>query len=247
MYRTNYKPKRKRQWSGILIPLILIAGILGGIYYFLDYYKVETVYVDGNLHYTNDEIKEIVMAGPLGDNSQYLSHKYKNKVRTDVPFVAAMDVSILTNNTIRINVYEKSLAGYVEYLGRYMYFDKEGTIVESSNVITRGIPKITGLVFDHIVVGEPLPVKDADVFYQILEVTKTLKKYELVAERMYFSDKKEMTIYFQEIKVLFGTDKLLNEKIILLKNLFPDLEGKSGTLNLANYSESTKTFTFEPK
>ena len=64
-----------------------------------------------------------------------------------------MDVNILTPNTIRISVYEKALAGYVEYLGRYMYFDRDGTVVESSSERTRGIPQVTGLRFDYVVVN----------------------------------------------------------------------------------------------
>lgn len=237
---------RKRRSPKILFLLIIIAIILGTVYYFLDHYKVETVYVDGNLHYTKEEIMDIVMGGPLGNNSLYLSFTYKNKSILDVPFVAAMDVTVLAPDTIRISVYEKSLAGYVEYLGRYMYFDKEGTIVESSNIKTVGIPRITGLSFEYVVMGQPLPVKDSDVFQQILAITQTLSKYSLVADRIYFNDKKEITIYFGDVKVSFGTDEWLDEKIILLKNLLPELVDMSGTLNLANYNQSTKIYTFEP-
>ena len=42
-----------------------------------------------------------------------------------VPFVEKMDVSVVDPHTIKIEVYEKALAGYVEYLGHYMYFDKD--------------------------------------------------------------------------------------------------------------------------
>lgn len=227
--------------------LALLAASLGVIYYLLDYYKIETVYVDGNVHYTQEEIKGIVMEGPLGNNSLYLSLKYKNKSITGVPFVAAMDVTVLAPDTIRISVYEKSLAGYIEYLGRYIYFDKDGTVVESSNVKTLGIPQITGLSFEHVIVGEPLPVENRDIFYDILSVTQTLTKYELTAERIYFNSKEEMTIHFGDVRVEFGTSSDLDEKIILLQNLMPKLEGKKGTLDIQNYGNNVKTYTFEPE
>lgn len=231
----------------MLIFLLLIAAALGGVYYLLDHYKVENVYVDGNLHYTKEEIMDMVMEGPLGDNSLYLSMRYKNKSITGIPFVAAMDVTVLAPDSIRITVYEKSLAGFVEYLGRYMYFDKDGTIVESSAIKTVGIPQITGLKFDHVVVGEPLPVENAEIFYEILAVTQTLAKYDLTAQRIYFSSHEEMTIFFGDIKVNFGTDKDLDEKIILLQNLMPKLEGMKGTLDIQNYSQNTKIYTFDPE
>lgn len=227
--------------------LALLAAALSMVYYLLDYYKIETIYVDGNVHYTQDEIKEMVMEGPLGENSLYLSLKYKNRSITGIPFIAAMDVVVLAPDTIRISVYEKSLAGYIEYLGRYIYFDKEGMVVESSTVKTAGIPQITGLDFEHVIVGEPLPVENKDIFNDVLSVTQTLSKYQLSADRIYFNAKEEMTIHFGDVKVAFGTGSDLDEKIILLQNLLPKLEGKKGTLDIQNYGNSVKIYTFEPE
>ncbi|MGN1148478.1 MAG: cell division protein FtsQ/DivIB [Lachnospiraceae bacterium] len=215
--------------------LTVVAAALGGVYYFLLTHTVKTVYVEGNVHYTKEEIQDMVMEGPLSGNSLYLSLVYADKQITDIPFIASMSVEVLSPDTVKIKVYEKTLAGYVEYLGRYMYFDKEGTVVESSSIKTAGVPQITGLSFDHVVVGKPLPVEDTDIFNRILAVTKTLKKYELSADRIYFNSGKEMTLFFGDVKVAFGADELLDEKMGLLQSLLPELEGKSGILNLQNY------------
>ena len=237
---------RRKKLPIVLVCLMLLALLAGAAFYVLERYRVETVYVDGNIHYTKEEIMDIVMDGPLGDNSLYLSYRYQNRSITGVPFVAAMDVTVLAPDTIRIMVYEKSLAGYVEYLGQYMYFDRDGTIVESSSVKTVGIPQITGLHFEHVIVGKPLPVENQEIFHEILTVTQTLEKYGLLPERIYFNGKEEMTIYFGDVKVSFGTDKDLDEKIILLQNLMPNLEGRKGTLDIQNYSSNTQVYTFEP-
>lgn len=227
MFREKSRGKFK-----ILIVLASIAVVLALIYLFLCYYTVNTVYVEGNLHYSADEIKAIVMEGPLGNNSLYLSLKYKNKGINDIPFVDTMDVEVLAPDTIRIKVYEKALAGYVLYLGRYMYFDKDGTIVESSNVKTIGIPQITGLEFEHMVVGKKLPVEDDAIFDRILDITQVLEKYELIADKLYFQSNKDLTIYFGNVRVLVGEEGLSNETAALLKNLLPKVEGKSGVLKL---------------
>ena len=115
---------------------LLILGVAASA--LLRYYKVTTVYVEGNVHYSNEEIMDMVMTGKLGDNSLYLALKYKNKGVDDIPFVQTMDVDILSPDTIRITVYEKALAGYIQYLDRYMYFDKDGIIVEASDKKTAG-------------------------------------------------------------------------------------------------------------
>ena len=246
MYKAGRIRYKKRKSIKIIVLLAVMALILGLIYYFLLTHTIKTVYVEGNLHYTKEEIQDMVMEGSLTGNSLYLSFLYKDKQITDIPFIATMNVQVLSPDTIKIVVYEKSLAGYVEKYGRYMYFDKEGTVVEISDIKTAGVPQITGISFDHVVLNKPLPVKDPDVFYKILTVTKTLTKYKLTADRIYFNSQNEMTLYFGTIKVVFGTDNLLDEKIMLLQSLLPKLEGKKGSLNLQNYDENTGSIPFKP-
>lgn len=238
---------RKRTGIKILVALIVIAGILGGILYIRNEYTIENVYVEGNVHYSEEEIKSIVMNGPLGNNSLYLSMKYRNKGVENIPFVDVMDVSILSPDTVKITVYEKALAGYVKYLDTYMYFDKDGCVVESSSIRTLGVPQITGLSFDHLVLGEPLPVENTSVFGKILNLTKLLNKYELVADKIYFHSSEEVTIYFGDIKVALGKDEAyLEDKIMLLPEFLVELEGKSGTLQMEKYEEGNGRFTFKP-
>ena len=241
-----YKNGRKIG-NRILIVLIIIAAILGIGYYVLETYSIETVYVEGNVHYTEEEIKNFVMEGTLGNNSLYLSMKYRNTGVENIPFVDVMDVSILSPDTIKITVYEKALVGYVKYLNTYMYFDKDGYVVESSAVKTLGIPQITGLEFDHVVLGEPLPVEDNTVFNSILDITKLLNKYELTSDKIYFHSSNEVTIYFGNVKVALGNDTVrMEDKIMLLPGFIEELAGKSGTLQMENFDESGGQYTFKP-
>lgn len=222
----------------------LIVSLAIGYYYVITNYKVTTVYVDGNIHYTNEEIMNMVMIGRYGDNSLYLAAKYKDKGVEGVPFVEKMDVNILSPNTIRINVYEKALAGYVEYLGQYMYFDKDGIIVESSSVRTASIPQVTGLSFDYVVMYEPLPVENDEIFKQVLSITQLLTKYDLAADKIFFDSSLDLTLYFQGVRVTLGSSENLDEKIMKLQYILPELEGRKGTLQMENITEDTKNITF---
>lgn len=232
---------------GIIITVLLLAAVCGAGYYIVRTYTVNTVYVEGNIHYTEDEIKAIVMEGVLGNNSLYLSAKYKNRGIEGVPFVDVIDVSIISPDTVRITVYEKVLAGYVDYMGTCLYFDKDGYVVESSGVKTQGIPQILGLSFDHVVVGEALPVEDPEVFNNVLSVTKLLEKYGLEAEKIYFQPSGDITVYFDNVKVALGNDNItLEDKLMLLPEMLPSLAGKSGTLQMETYSDSGGRYTFQP-
>lgn len=241
--------KKGKTFLKILLILIFVMALCcGAAYYVLTTYKVENVYVEGNVHYTQEEIKNFVMSGRLGDNSLYLSVKYKNKDITDIPFVDVMNVDILSPDTIKITVYEKALAGYVSYMDSCMYFDKDGYVVESSTVKTVGVPQITGLSFDHVVLGEPLIEDNPEIFEDILDVTKLLNKYDITADKIYFHSTGEITVYFGDVKVSLGAaDDTLEDKIMLLPVFLPELEGKKGTLQMEEYDENGGKYTFKPE
>lgn len=245
MYKLQIGRKR---WIAVLIVLliVLLLGLLG--WYVLKVHTVSTVYVEGNVHYTQEEVKALVMDGALGDNSLYLSMKYKNQSVENIPFVDAMDVSILAPDTIKITVYEKALAGYVKYMDTYVYFDKDGYAVESSTVRTVGIPQVTGLALNYVVLGQPLPVQEehAGVFGTILDITKLLNKYELAADRIYFHQDSSITLYFGDVKVALGkeTDRL-EDKVMCLPQMIPKLEGQNGTIQMETFKEEGN-YIFKP-
>lgn len=237
---------RALKWFLGILAGVLVALLIACIYIWINY-RVDTVYVDGSTHYTDQEITDMVLTGPLEHNSLYLSVRYKNASVGGIPFVEKMDVGIIDAHTIRINVYEKALAGYITYLGNYMYFDRTGTVVEASKEKTEGIPEVTGLSFDHVVLYEKLPVENEEVFTRILNVTQLLKKYELSADRIYFDSSENMTLYFGNVRAALGNDDNTDEKISNLKQILPSLEGKNGILDLVNYTRDSNHITFTEK
>lgn len=238
---------RQRRQRRLLIAALILAVLAGGFAAWLNYYKVRYVTVEGATRYTDAEIEDYAMSGFLGDNSVVLSWRYQNQTLEDIPFVESMDIQITAHDTIHITVYEKSLAGYVMYLGRYMYFDRSGMVVESTTELAEGVPEVTGLSFDHIVVNEVLPVQDTDIFTRILQTTQLLEKYDLTADRIYVGTTDEISVYFDEICVKLGEDENMDEKISNLSRILPSLEGMSGTLELSDFTSDTNYVTFTEK
>ena len=169
-------------------------------------FRVQNISVEGNVHYTSEEIEAMVLTDRLSYNSLYLSLKYRNKEIRDIPFIETMSVRVDSPDSITIRVYEKSVAGYVEYMGRYMYFDRDGIVVESSETRTEGIPQVTGIRFDHVVLYEALPVKNTDIFQEILSITQMLSKHQITTDKIYFNESNEITLYFDNIRAKLGKD-----------------------------------------
>ena len=86
------KVKRTIILSVLLFTLMIL--MISAYFYIVKNYTVTTVHVEGNIHYTNEEIMDMVMGGAYGNNSLILSLKYRDKGIEDIPFIQRMDVAI---------------------------------------------------------------------------------------------------------------------------------------------------------
>ncbi len=252
MKKPGYEYKKPRKhipaWAVLLIILIILAGAgFCGYNYLIREYEIKNVYVEGSSHYTDDEIKEIVLSGKYGNNSLFLSHKYKELEINDIPFIQTINVSVLDKESIRITVHEKALAGCVSYLGRYIYFDKDGIVVETSDKATAGVPEIVGIDFDYVVLYEKLPAEDERLFKKVLDITLLMTKYKVSADKMYFAPNGNIYLYWELIEISLGEDENLDIKIMNLPSILDKLHGMKGILHMENYDEGTKRVSFETK
>ena len=105
---------------------------------------------------------------------------------------------------------------------------------------------VTGFVFDHVILHEPLPVEDETVFKSVLNITQLVNKYNLTVDRIYFGSDDTLTLYFGGVRAALGTFESLDEKIMRLQDMLPSLTEKKGILHMENYTEETKNISFEP-
>lgn len=246
-YREENLRLKKKKIALILLTALAVVmlALLIAFLVIRSKYRVKTVCVEGNKHYTPEEIKSFVITDSWWThNSLFLSMKYKHKEITGIPFIDSMDVDIVSAGTIRIRVYEKALAGCVKHLGLYAYFDKDGTVTEIAGVMTDGVPLITGLSFDEIVLKKKLPVADEGIFTTILDLTKILEKYNLVTDQIYFNAEGEITLFFGKVRVNLGYTDYLEEKCMNLTGILNSLVGESGVLLMENYTGSQDDITF---
>jgi cell division protein FtsQ len=115
--------------------------------------------VVGAQRYTPEQITAHVMQTKQDSNALYLYLKYHYFTNVRMPFVEKIDVEMVDSHTVTIFVYEKMVAGCVEFMGEYLYFDKDGIIVESSSKRLEDIPVIKGLQFNKIVLNQKLELQ----------------------------------------------------------------------------------------
>lgn len=211
--------------------------------------KIRRVDVTGNSHYSAEQIEELIFHGKWSRNSAFFYYENRFKEHQSIPFIEEYKVNFKSPTHVEIVVFEKSVVGYVSYMSSYMYFDKDGIIVESSGEQLPGVPWVTGLEFGHIVLHQPLPVADQSVFEKVLNLTQVLSVNGIAVDKINYDNFGEAELTMGDVAVVLGSDQDINGKITELKGILPELEGLSGTLYLDTYdvTNSNPTYTFVKK
>lgn len=135
-------------------------------------FVVKSVVVEGNELYSSEQIEQLVLNDEYSWNSLYVDLKYRFLDVGDVPFVDTMEISLDNPQTVRVSVYEKGILGgfYIGEIGQNAYFDKDGFVVETSAEDIPGVPKITGVTCNQVVLYEKLPLEDDEISCEICSV-----------------------------------------------------------------------------
>lgn len=235
---------RKGITKGWIITGCIFLLIILGIIVVSTQFNIETIQVAGNVHYTEDEIIELVVGTGYNQNTLLLYLKNKFQPMEEIPFVEKVDVEYISNHVITITVYEKAMAGCVQFMNEYMYFDKDGIVLESSKERLSDIPCIDGIHFDEMIMYEPLPIEDKNFFNTVLSLTQLLQKYELPVDDVRFTSKNEIILYCNGIQVLLGDGSNIEEQVSELGNILEKIEGKKGTLYMKDYTISDGNVIF---
>lgn len=233
--------RKKRRKIGLYILLILILFIAAGVFIVMNVFTVENVVVEGNELYSSTQIETMVLNDEYSWNSLYVDLKYRFVDIGEVPFVDTMEVSLDNPHTVHIKVYEKGMLGYlyINSIGQNAYFDKDGFVVETSTEVIDGVPKITGISCEEVVLYEKLQLENSDILRDLLNLTQTLKKYNLLPDEIQYDSNMEPVLYYGTIQVKIGSEDNLSQKVVRLSIILPQLDGLSGTLHLETWTPET--------
>ena len=233
--------RKKRRKIGLYILLILILLIAAGVFIVMNVFTVENVVVEGNELYSSTQIENMVLNDEYSWNSLYVDLKYRFVDIGEVPFVDTMEVSLDNPHTVHIKVYEKGMLGYlyIYSIGQNAYFDKDGFVVETSTEVIDGVPKITGISCEEVVLYEKLQLENSDILRDLLNLTQTLKKYNLLPDEIQYDSNMEPVLYYGTIQVKIGSEDNLSQKVVRLSIILPQLDGLSGTLHLETWTPET--------
>jgi len=201
-------------------------------------FKIDNIKVVGNSYYKSEEIISKIFTDKKSYSMPYAYYKEKTKPHAVIPFVEDYKLVFKGINEVEIIVYEKSIIGCIEYMGYYMYFDKDGVVAESSLERLAGVPLVKGIYFNEISLHRKIPVKNEAIFAEILSIKQMLDSNEIIVDEIYFDKNLYVSLYIGELEVELGNAKNRAQKIMELKNLLSGLEGLSGKLDISVLKEN---------
>ncbi|TCS80771.1 cell division protein FtsQ [Muricomes intestini] len=250
MKQKEKKHKKKKRQGVVLGLLIFILGILIVLFSFMLLFHTQKIEVKGNKYVSEEDVTEWLKKDKYTANTVYIWGRYNFASPKQLPGVESTKITLRTPWIVQVTVKEKEISGYIEYNGGYLCFDKEGTAMLTTADKPAGVANLEGLEVDvsKVKLGEVLPVSDKDIFQRTVELSKLLRKYKLVPDRIVCS-KAGPAFYFGNVEVLVGKtnyeDRVAQLPPILekLSKQYPDTPG---TLHLENYDTSDKIIRFVP-
>lgn len=233
-----------KRWKILFVTLLFIV-IIGLLY--LSTFKLKEVVVTGCEAVDEQEVLDAIDSYTKSNNTVAIYLKNKIKPIDSLPFVAKMDIEIVSRNKLSVVVYEKSIAGCVEFADQFIYFDKDGIVLDALEHRISMIPRIEGFQFEEIEIGRKLPIEDKGQFQKILSVTQLLDKYELEVESIEFTAENEIVLTHEGITILLGEGEYLAIQMMNLGSILEGLEGMEGTLYMKDFSSDNATASFSPK
>lgn len=239
---------RKKKNLRIILTALLVAAFVAALGAVLIWkvFVVKDVSVKGNEIYTDKQIEDWVLDEKYSWNSLYVYFENKLNKTEEIPFVDSLQIRLKSPQKLEITVVEKGILGYlyIPSLGKNAYFDKDGFVVELSSQVIDGVTKINGLSVESAELYKKLSIGDnSKLLRTLLNVTQLLKKYDRVPEMIYIKDGNVYLIYGQ-IQVNLGGGTDLNEKILRMDQILPQLDGMSGTLHVETWSENNTDIYF---
>ena len=238
--------KTKESWPSIrfllgvcAVLLVLAAGIWG-----YNTFRLKNIEINGLTRYTEAEFTGKLEQGFLTSLTPVFC-LVDNLYQKEIPFVEQYEIEYVDRQSARIYVHEKRVTGCVIIMGRYMFFDKDGIIVESSDTVLPGIPVIKGLKFDEIALYRKLKVQKESLFDTILELARLIEKHGLPVQEISFDSGYKVTLELEGITVQLGKRTSYDEVLNALSGILASIPGRKGLLDMQNYSSENGEVIFK--
>lgn len=225
--------------------LIFGIGMIACILLIFFYtFRLEEIQVEESNYYSKEEIITYLKKSYWDNNTLLFYWNVGYRYDIDIPFIQQIDIQYVNRNTVKIELYEKSVVGCVEYMNEFVYFDKDGKVLEISTERIEDIPLFTGVNFSEMKLHDSLNVSDVELFEVIKNISQRIQLLKVPVDKVYFDIYQNVTLYTKDIKVLLGNRTNYDEQIAELVSILPEISDLKGELDLRDFSPGQEQIIF---
>jgi polypeptide-transport-associated domain protein, ftsQ-type len=175
--KRRLKRRRKLKMPGFFTRVFIVVGITIAVIAFSlsNFFTVDTIDVQGNKYFTDEEISNMAHAS-TGRNIIYKLNKGSmRKYLEKNPYIEEARVYRKLPSTIVINVKERMQIATLTYGDKFLIIDNKGTLLR----ITKTKPKltiVTGFKVKKVKLGEAVEVSNPDLFKELLSLLKSMEE-----------------------------------------------------------------------
>lgn len=246
--------RRSRHGPGRVYLILTCAVICAAVILALTvFFKINRVAVEGNTHYTEGEILEVVSVS-TGDNLFFVkSEEVSREILDKLPYVKSVKINRKLPDTLVLSITESTPAAAVQSKGYRWLIDEDGKVLDSAPMAEsstfEGYTQVSGLNLTDPQVGKKLKSdsEDADRLTPALEILASLREEELLSQvkNMQISKSFAVQLSYGELYVVkFQLPCDIPAKIQFLQAGLQKLEAdETGVIDLT----VDKTFRFIPQ
>ena len=207
--REKKKRKKKHYFVKFLIFLVVVAGL--GCFSASSFFTIETITIEGNSYYTDDEV--ITMADAKTGGNLFWgagTSSIKKRLSSD-PYFEEVKVKRKLPNELSIVVTERKQVAAIVYADEYVVIDQSGMVLRKSTVDPK-VTLLTGLTISKLEVGSQIEVEEKETLNTTLDMLSAMTDGDIFFKKIDVSNV-VIKAYFLDNLLVKGTPKQVDRVI----------------------------------
>lgn len=226
-YRYNQNSGRRKKMLIALIILLILLLLNSFVF------SIRRIEVTGNEAVSAEEIRKQLGVEEGMNMFHFLIGGMLQKASLS-PRLESLDVYVRWPDTLEIRAKERTVVGYVSYMGTYLCLDETGYVVDSTHYLQEDMPVITGVSVQSFTLGEPLNTESVSLSQTIMDICGALQKYQLseTIVRVDLTQLSDIRLYTEKLDVRCAGEEEMDLKIQAIAKILQKTPDASGILHL---------------
>lgn len=216
---------------------IYVAGVAVILTIIWFIFLIRTVTVEGNTFFSEAEVAEYYQTSFFQKN--VLTNMIYDALgfTSDPAYVRESELSYPSFGELHIKLHEKSILAGVKFSRHYIYFDKDGMVLKTTDEKIKDIPYFESDDVTDFTLYRTLSTGRAELLDQMLNLSGRLIYYKIDWDKAKFDTEGHAEIHSGNVTVKLGRRTDYDEVISILPDILKTAKdsGEKGTIDMTNY------------